>query len=532
MQEAVSRMEVTSKYQIRHHSVSMDADEALEFMRSDFLGLYTTARREEDGSIALQVTSLICPYCGSKEQLKASGKITNEHLELMEKWADPQLIMPDDIPKEIIFLNTDIEEFRCPHCGVSSGRKDNRTTISVIRRKKSVLLRCEVHDLSRILTLPHMPEQTFSLKLPLYEQLEFNIGKGRVCVRISDDEGNVLRTQDVTNSPRWLSKTALSEWFDKSAELRGIILAEFQTASKEVVPFNLYNITLEDLLFFTRFIGYEQSFYDAIPYELDTHKLDDSFACLQELHTKKSAIAYLRSFSLAKFKSIRKQILESPGLLFYLPQCELLLQAFGDVNLFRNILTGNNIFYILSALKQSPVLAEFLLDYCKVMGAAALCKSVMSEWYWSRQYGAHYCSLNAEARRVEQYKWRHERNCIEDYEVYPYSLPQRCKPPKDVSCVIDGFTFLLLGNTAACRRAGRELHNCLQRVTYESSVIIAVCCGKVTVAAIDVFQNEIRQAYTFHNGCIRSIDGLEPAIAKWAERNSLSFCSKDFTEDW
>ena len=530
MQETISHMEVTSKYQTKHHSRAMDADEALELIYSDFLGVYTAARREEDGTIALQITSLICPYCGSVEQLRESGKITNKHLKLMEQWADPQLTMLDDIPKELVFLNTDIKEFKCPHCGFSSGRKDERTTISVIRRKKSILIRCEVHDLSKILSLPHMPEQAFLLRLPLYEQLEFHMGKGRGCVRILDSEENALRTQDITNSPGWLSKTVLAEWFNKLTELRRMIITEFQTASKETVPFSLYNITLEDLLFFTRFVGYELAFYDAIPYELDTRKFDDAFPCLQELHTKKSASAYLKSFPLAKFKSIRKQILDTPGLLFYLPQCELLLKVIGDLNFFEKVLAGESIFYVMQTLKRNSVLVEFLRDYGKEMGMADLCEKITESWFCVRKYGAHYCSLNSGLKFAEQNKWKQDENYIYAPDIFPYSTPRRCKPPKDASCVIDGFTFKSIDNTSIRRQVGRELQTYFLYECYDTSVVVAICCGEAAVAAIEVYRENIMQAYTFNNGCIRRIDGLESAIAKWAERNEIGFCADDFVE--
>ena len=86
-----------------------------------------------------------------------------------------------------------------------------------------------------------------------------------------------------------------------------------------------------------------------------------------------------------------------------------------------------------------------------------------------------------------------------------------------------GFTFKLLRNTSECFRAGRELNNCLQSWESFGSPVITVSQANEIVAAIEISDNTVTQAYSYENLSIDHVFGLSAAIEKWAKQNKITF---------
>jgi len=526
MKSTTKRIEVSSCYRIDRYSKNMDAADALHVMRSDEAILYDTATRHEDFTVTLTRHDLICPYCQYTHPLKTHNAITVSNAEVLQQWAEPQQTLLEQRTKTITFFQTHITTFMCPNCGYSSNDQKDVTIITISSQKNRIVVRSEVKDLFRILSLPHMPKSMFRFVFPLYEQIEFHLGKGRICIRVINGNEDILRTIDVTNSPHSLCHCVLSDWFYKIADLRELITEAFQNAAQREVPFDTENVTLEDLLFFTRFVGYEKSFYSAIPYEKESLMLDSSFKHLQKLHTQKSAKEYVFSFKFTKFKSLRKQIFEKTGLLFYLPECESLFGAIGDVNVFRRILQCEYVLDLLLTLHQHPIFIDFFQDFCEAKGAALVYDTICagsSPWHDLRNYLFYYCSLSQYSKSVERKKWNRKSDYMDSFRPHTRSLPLLQEPPKRANCVINGFTFKFLRNTAECFKAGKALKNCLKSWDCFDSAIVTVSNDGEIVAAIAVWGNSISQAHTYDNNRIESFPGLAEATAKWAKQNELVF---------
>ena len=174
MKPIEKQFEVSSRFYIDRYSKNMEATAALHIMHSDEAGLYDSATRQQDFSVTLTRSYLICPYCQHSHPLKTHNVVRNSDLEVLEQWADPQLSLLEQSIETITFFQTHIKAFLCPHCGYSSNEQGSATAITITSHKNRIIIVSEVKELMKILSLPHMPKSKFCFAFPLYEQIEFH----------------------------------------------------------------------------------------------------------------------------------------------------------------------------------------------------------------------------------------------------------------------------------------------------------------------------------------------------------------------
>lgn len=537
--KTAQQLNVSSSYRMVSHTETMEASFAIDAVCSDKNCRYSSAVWNDDYTVTLTRHDVICPYCGSIQPIQRHNQVMRWHIDTMKDWANPQLTLfpREEIKTELSFFSPELHQYCCPRCKRQSDNKYKGTTIWVMSQKNKVAIRTEITDLLSIFNLPYLPRRVFSIEFPFYEQIEFNFKNGHTCVRVMTDNDRILHTVDITNAPSVLTECELTDWFYKHDPVKQIIIECFQAVSKSVIPIEQNDVLFEDFVFLTRFIGYDKGFYNAIPYDKETLAIDRSFRNIEKLHTSQTAIDYLTSFSFAKYKSTRKLICEQAGLLFYLPECEVLFRAIGDVNVFRCILESKYAFDILLTLHEHPLSSEFFTDYCKLKGAANLINKINSSkffWFDFRWYVLNYCSLSEYSKSLERKKWKNKSSSdfMDRDRSTSYSLPIMQSSPKEAKCVIDGFTFKPLRNTSECFKAGKELRNCLRGWESHDSVVIAVVFENELVAAFEIWNNSVAQAHTYRNGSIDEIEGLPEAIDKWAQHNGISCSTKELIERW
>lgn len=538
MKSTTTQVDVSSSYRMVSHIETMEASAALVAIRSDDACKYSSAILNEDYSVTLTSYEIVCPYCANVHAIKRHNQLMRWHIDTMIAWADPQLtLFPEEYKSELFFFSPKLHHFTCPKCSKQSDNRNRESSIWVTHQKNKVVVRSEVTDLGNILQMPYLPHRFFSVEFPFYEQIEFNFRNGHTCIRVMTDNDRILHTVDITNSPAILAECELADWLYKHESVKQMIIECFQTVSKSAIPMEPCDVSIEDFVFLTRFVGYDKGFYTAIPYDKETLVIDRSFRKLDKLHTIKNAVDYLTRFSFAKYKSTRKQICEMAGLLFYLAECDILFRAVGDVNVFRNILESRYAFDMLITLHEHPISSEFLVDYCKIKGATSLFKKINSErcsWFDFRWYMLNYCSLSQYSRSLEHKKWKDRSSFDFTDRTKPtrYSLPLIQGSPKDAKCVINGFAFKPLRNTSECFKVGKELRNCLGGWESYDSMVIAVIFQNDVVAAFEIWDKAIAQAHTYKNGSIDEIEGLPAAIEAWAKRNQISCSTKELIEGW
>lgn len=528
MQCVTKRIDVSSSYRVVRHTQTITSDSEFRAIRSGEICRIHSAIRESNGSVTLVSSDLICPYCNFVYPLTFRDKITQVHINTIKEWTNPQMtIFPQDMARnKLHFFSADPHQFGCPRCGKHSDNKKGETTIWVQQFKKKMVVRCKVQDLRGIFELPYLSEISLSIDVPFYEEIEFNFRNGHTCLRIVSIDGEIPYIFDVTNAPYVLNGCELSKWFYKFDTVKALIQEGFSETANAEIPLDTSELSVEDFVFYTRFIGYDASFYNAIPYDKETLVIDKSFRNLKRLRTPGDAVAYFSEFSFSRYASLRKQIYEQPGFLFFLPECEALYNAIKDVNVFRNMLKSRYAFDILITLHQYPTGVAFFRDYCRKKGAAILYKKINSsrcEWHAYRNYMVFYSSMSKFGQEMEQKKWMEDTKT--DYLRYEharrYSLPMVEKIPEGARCELDGFVFKPLYNTAHCFKTGKELQNCLQEWNCYNSIIIAIYLKEEVIAAFEIWRGKIEQAHTYKNGRIDEIEGLPEAIEKWAKINKI-----------
>ena len=525
MKPKYKTINVTNDYQIRiqrENFASIDELNDLYYRENikDFAIIY-----HNDQSLTLISTYVVCPYCGYLHPVRCIYNPNQPKINLIHDWANQELTVVLSNEKEIetTFQSLEIHRFTCPYCHKESNDKHQKTTITIKQEKYKVTILHEIDILHAKKHGSYLADLNYIFNVPVYEQIEFNIHNGHSCICYIRGDDKPLYILDITNKPTALSNCFLKEWFNRFDIIKQTIKESMQNIAKTIVPTDFSN-TLENYVFFTRFVGFDASFYMAMPYHKTTYMLHEHFTNFKRLHNQKSALEYFMSFTFSKKKSIRKLIFKNQGLFFYLHECAVLYNTIHDVNVFCNILTSKYIFDILMLLHRHPNTHIFFRDCCKVKGASVLSHKFSStnfNWYDFQNYVINYCSLNHIEQMSEQKKWKKGFCFFNDMISTPYSLPLIHRLSSNVNATICGYQFITLNNTAECYYAGEALQNCLQSWGDCDSGVVVVKQNSKFIASIEVFNHAIVQARSIGNQRISKYDGLKEVIIDWSKSNNI-----------
>ena len=525
MKPKYKTISVTNDYQIRiqrENFASIDELNDLYYSENikDFAIIY-----HNDRSLTLISAFVVCPYCGYLHPVRCIYNPNQSKINLINDWANQELtvVLSNEEEIETTFQLLEIHRFTCPYCHKESNDKHQKTTITIKQEKHKVTILHEIDILHAKKHLFYFADLNCTLNISVYEQVEFNIRNGHSCIRYIERDNNILCTLDITNKPTALSNCVLKEWFDQFDIIQQMIKDSMQNIAKTIVPTD-FSDTLENYIFFTHFVGFDASFYLAMPYHKTTYMFHEHFTNLKRLHNQKTALEYLMSFTFSKNKSIRKLIFKNQGLLFYLHECAVLYNTINDVNIFCNILASKYIFDILMLFHCHPNTYIFFQDCCKVKGASVLSHKFSStnfNWYDFQNYVINYCSLNHIEQKSEQKKWKKGFCFFNDMISTPYSLPLIHRLSSNVNATIRGYQFIALNNTAECYYAGEALQNCLQSWGDCDSGVVVVKQNSKFIASIEVFNHAIVQARSIGNQRISKYDGLKEVIIDWSKSNNI-----------
>ena len=525
MKPKYKTISVTNDYQIRiqrENFASIDELNDLYYSENikDFAIIY-----HNDRSLTLISAFVVCPYCGYLHPVRCIYNPNQSKINLIHDWSNQELtvVLSNEEEIETTFQLLEIHRFTCPYCHKESNDKHQKTTITIKQEKHKVTILHEIDILHAKKHLFYFADLNCTLNISVYEQVEFNIRNGHSCIRYIERDNNILCTLDITNKPTALSNCVLKEWFDQFDIIQQMIKDSMQNIAKTIVPTD-FSDTLENYIFFTHFVGFDASFYLAMPYHKTTYMFHEHFTNLKRLHNQKTALEYLMSFTFSKNKSIRKLIFKNQGLLFYLHECAVLYNTINDVNIFCNILASKYIFDILMLFHCHPNTYIFFQDCCKVKGASVLSHKFSStnfNWYDFQNYVINYCSLNHIEQKSEQKKWKKGFCFFNDMISTPYSLPLIHRLSSNVNATIRGYQFIALNNPAECYYAGEALQNCLQSWGDCDSGVVVVKQNSKFIASIEVFNHAIVQARSIGNQRISKYDGLKEVIIDWSKSNNI-----------
>ena len=271
MKPKYKTISVTNDYQIRiqrENFASIDELNDLYYSENikDFAIIY-----HNDRSLTLISAFVVCPYCGYLHPVRCIYNPNQSKINLIHDWSNQELtvVLSNEEEIETTFQLLEIHRFTCPYCHKESNDKHQKTTITIKQEKHKVTILHEIDILHAKKHLFYFADLNCTLNISVYEQVEFNIRNGHSCIRYIERDNNILCTLDITNKPTALSNCVLKEWFDQFDIIQQMIKDSMQNIAKTIVPTD-FSDTLENYIFFTHFVGFDASFYPAMPYHKTT----------------------------------------------------------------------------------------------------------------------------------------------------------------------------------------------------------------------------------------------------------------------
>ena len=229
-------------------------------------------------------------------------------------------------------------------------------------------------DLKELFSIKWLPNQLRITEFELYETITFHWKKGRTFVALEDGNGNKLQLYDISNiKVTRYSDDPIFELINLYKPIRRELKRQFIKISHSSLPFRANELTVEQFILMTKFIGYDAAFYSALPYAKDEYLIEKRFVkTAKRLHYAKNAPNIFQKTMLPQVKSIRKAIFSNPALLFYKAELEQVWQLLEDVNLFRSFITSKWIFSEIWELCKMPRLIDFYKEFKAELGLSLI----------------------------------------------------------------------------------------------------------------------------------------------------------------
>lgn len=521
-------------YKIEEEKRKLPVEQACELLLIKKQKKYTRADRD-DYTVELTSHFIRCPHCNYKIYVYARElnrtfgcRIYPDYRvnkEIILDWTSQQMsIFPEE--RKPLFLsqivNTTID-LTCPNCKNTMHHSDKTRLVELRHENHKVYIRAEVLDIMELFSLPCLSSGEVRVEFPLFEVACFNFRNGHSYIRLETLDGRCLAVRDLTSDKYAWTSGSVYNAVSKNKYVRRIVRNMFNDEWNSKIPFCPSELGVNEMRMLTMFVGYDREFYSAIPFAKGSLSVDDSFKIqARKMRDANDIVSLYEKSKLPNMKSIKKILFDNEGLFFYLEECERLWELFSDPNHFVTLLKEKEIYQILSDLHMRPMIFEFLEDYLKTGRIKHLLKLIHKYWHSLCRYAVNYGSMSKHMRKSEQAKWlKHESGSA--IGGFPSFAIPMCNPTERIrDCSIDEFEFTWLKNSVDYEEAGKELNNCLRDwSTYNYPVVCVRKAGKI-IAALEVRNDFVFQAFTSNNDSLRKIPGLLKAYYKWHAKNNLS----------
>ena len=520
-------LQIPNGYEILEKTQTLKSNKALDLLLSGKQSEFSKATNKYDGNITLFYSVIKCPYCGNELPIKA---INNEALSRDEisQWSSGQLTLfeqenPDLIINKRFFVDKTIY---CPCCKKESKKTENYYDVAISKKRGKIKVSCLFSDIKEILNIGWA--ETLELKAPFvyYETTVFNLHNGHTYIQIENQDNNIICTRDITENPDCTKNGLLYNLLLTNQNLRKALKKIFKDGN--VFRFHSKTMTFEDLVLATRFIGFNQGFYNTIPFCVGTYKLFPGFKSISKsLHIAQKIPVLYERLKLPTNKATRRIILSNPGLLFYYYEINRLYYAINNIDYFNRLLSLEHIYFILAKINCYPVICEFIAEAFKYENSSVVMKQLEKNFYSFAVYAIRYMSLKDAAKKIERKRKNWLRLCTE----YAYGEESSVIPsvvrftPCDeiIDCEIDGYRFEWLVTSSDYEKAGQKMHNCLAS-TYQPVIVIKSNSNYIAAIAFDILNYErITQAFMCNNRPVNNSVPLCEAIRKWCKRYNVEW---------
>ena len=532
-------------YVIRSREIRIDRDTAPDVLTPKIQKRLTKAIRCDD-AVLLVKHAAVCPRCGKElpaysRNPAAERKFTAKTPEELERWSSYQMSLFGDEPEEIEF-NTPVDKisrFFCPRCGEAFHKSGGfrNVVITAKKRKVSVMLRLGSADFFKIDWAPKTKLAEWS-RHTVFETITFNLNNGHTFLSLESGSGCRYTVRDITGARLPDSNSdPVIEIVETCKPVRRALKRFLEPYWNGRMPFSQRELTIARYILLVRFVGYDRSFYRAVPCTDHENEIVKSFARRAErLHFASHVPRLFASSGLPEVKSISKTIYTAPAWMFYQAELERLWGFIKDLNYFRRLFEpggATNLFETLSVLHRQPACFSFLSEYAEEAGEKKLFRLLAygrSRWW---DYAPVYLSLSDHYKAIEKTKWKTaffpRGHAVDGPPVGPtaFSIPVpaagsragACLPPDGAVC---GYVFTRLSSSREYRLAGTQLHNCLKDYwRLYNGTVYGIVKDHRYLAAVELCGRVIRQAYTSYDRPMDAEGPLFEAYEIWKRNNGL-----------
>lgn len=543
-------------YSVEEHIDNVYIADAGQILDGKKQRRYTSAIRHE-WQAKLVRHLWVCPHCNAHipaypEYFGKRSSFEKIERSVIADWATLQLSLFEEPDKELHF-NAPIQNGKivCPQCKRESERNSKSNKLLFSRRKHRLEITLEADELKDIFSLSWMSDSWLNISFPIYETVVFNSRNGHTFLKLHDGYGTNYTVSDITQRTYSWINGPLYAVLDNNKVASRVMKRFFTDIFGGALSFSGTELSFDKYVLMCRFLGYSRCFYDAIPFVNDSRCIDGSFKHVAKiLHDSKNIPAIYRESSLPNAKTVRKIFFEKPGLFFYIKECEQFWKVLNDVNLFRELISYESIYEILSQFHLFPGTIIFFSDYSKFKGARSLLRRLKDNLYETNLEAVMYRNLNDSAKKEGRATWKkgskgrsslEEEDEDDDGEYYSprllqpvkHSTPFAKSDPSIAPCCIDGLSFTWLSSSADYYETGKALHNCLRSWSRFDNPVIVVKDHNMTIAAIEI--NTVRRivvlARTTNNRLIETGSKLGNAYDKWKKKYSLEERGHDYFID-
>ena len=522
-------------YKIEKKIHNMTVNDAREILLTKKQKKFTSAIRSEY-DVSLAEHFITCPHCGNKVNLYAKNlkKAFNIQAfspyrlkkEVILDWTSQQIDLFKETYKPLL-LNHMIkvnDELSCPKCKNTMKPSEETRKVEIRYHRHKLFIRAEVLDVTELFSLPCLTGGSVYIEFPLYEVACFNFIKGHTYLRLENAKGQCIAIRDITSDKyNWFSGTVYNV-ISKNKQVKRILRDLFNREWNGKIPFFPSELNVNELRMLTMFVGYDRNFYSSIPFKKDSLGVEESFIRqVKKMHHSRDTVKLFKNSNLPDMKSVRKIFFSDAGLFFYLEECERFWNLLNDPNYFTALLKNEEIYRILSDLHTRPMIFEFIEDFLKIFKAKRLLKLINKRWQSLCTYAVNYGSMSEHMRKGEREKWKQNKKGSGIDSVPDFSIPMIKEPAQRIrNCVIDEFEFSWLKTSTDYKEAGEALNNCLTEWERENYPVVCVRKGGKIIAAMEIRDDFVYQAYTANNCSLSKEPGLINAYYKWHFKNNLS----------
>lgn len=520
-------------FTLHSETVNLDYSSAEKIMKSKKSRRITCAKKNND-LICIQKHYFICPNCGNRitayEWYFSDKSVCPEKQskKVIEKFCDNQLSLFEETGRQCIYFNKPlqkVDKIQCPHYSCTDYISEDYRKCSVSYNDHIMQISCELNikDLFEITWIKDVLVK-FSDISPR-EVLEFDFLSGNITVVLFDGNNRLFSCQ--VSSFDSFGRCDPCLLLFKNVLIRRKIKKVYKEITSYKCPFEEDEINPDNTMLMTKFVGYNRTFYDAIPFSYGNsiceNHIDISFESISTIMHNSSDIPNLYiALLLPKCKSVKKVFMEKPEFLFYYKEFESLWKIVNDPNHFYRLMQCNLIFSMVSFIHKYENVIEYYTMLKEVKGIAWLCKHLEHDNSLYSDFcneALEYCAMNESEKELIKQSY-----LCRTYQRRSFSVPMPTLQSSIPDCYIDGFRFFWLKSTIDFYHTGSALHNCLTGYSPDNNPVVAVQKDKCYVAAIEVDMrtNEVFQAYAKNNTDICQNPKLEIAFKKWCKKFNLT----------